>query len=164
VTWPNTGEPNRWWREVDSFIREISSETNLWLRNTRYKYLNLTIDTRNRTFRVYDRDRQETTPDSVMDAVNDARKIYKSKEFITEIAIREDPILIHLPKPARHHDLVHIYFSLTGKTAPSGDAQGFLTNRGRFVDRQEACVIARLADQIKEKTGPEDILFSEDLW
>ena len=42
--------------------------------------------------------------------------------------------------------------------------QGFMTDKGRFVDRLEACKIAKSAGQIINKTGPEDDLFSEDLW
>jgi len=40
-------------------------------------------------------------------------------------------------------------------------AQGFFTNKGRFVDRETAAVIAFKA---KQTTKKKDILFSEDLW
>lgn len=39
--------------------------------------------------------------------------------------------------------------------------QGFLTNKNRFVDRQEAAIIALEAKQITEETT---VLFSEDLY
>lgn len=44
--------------------------------------------------------------------------------------------------------------------------QGFLTNRGKFVDRKEALKIARAAGQILKKSGnpDSDELFSEDLY
>lgn len=41
--------------------------------------------------------------------------------------------------------------------------QGFVTNTGRFVDREEALLIAQAAGQIKHKHGGPDTLYSEDL-
>ena len=41
--------------------------------------------------------------------------------------------------------------------------QGFLTERGKFVNRKTALRIAKHYKQIKTKHQPEDILFSEDL-
>jgi len=42
--------------------------------------------------------------------------------------------------------------------------QGFLTSKGRFVDRKEAWKIARAAGQIDDNGGCERELFSEDLY
>lgn len=44
--------------------------------------------------------------------------------------------------------------------------QGFLTNKGRFVEREEAMKIAKEQGQIIRLSGPPnaDILFSEDLY
>ena len=42
--------------------------------------------------------------------------------------------------------------------------QGFVTNKGRFVDRKEGWVIAEAAGQIKRTTGNKGQLFSEDMW
>lgn len=44
------------------------------------------------------------------------------------------------------------------------ETQGFLTDRGRFVDRQEALALAERAGQVREKHGPVGVLFSEDVW
>lgn len=55
------------------------------------------------------------------------------------------------PAPARH-------------CCPGGTTQGFVLSDGTFVDRFEALEIARSNGQLKRKTGPEDMLFSEDLW
>lgn len=44
--------------------------------------------------------------------------------------------------------------------------QGFIDNSGKFLDRKEALAVAIAANQInvrREKTSPEDELFSEDL-
>lgn len=46
---------------------------------------------------------------------------------------------------------------------PGGDAQGFVTDKGKFVSRKEALKIAKMAGQIpKDHKYPE--LFSEDMW
>jgi hypothetical protein len=42
--------------------------------------------------------------------------------------------------------------------------QGFLTSKGRFVDRVEAAKIALEAEQIKELSYHNNQLFSEDLY
>lgn len=42
--------------------------------------------------------------------------------------------------------------------------QGFLTNLNRFVDREEALIIAAAAGQIVQKHNPQDELHSEDLY
>lgn len=44
--------------------------------------------------------------------------------------------------------------------------QGFLTNKGRFVDRKEAMKIAKAQNQVIRLSGSQnsDILFSEDLY
>lgn len=42
--------------------------------------------------------------------------------------------------------------------------QGFITNKGRFVDRKEAFQIALAAGQIDESAGVGGELFSEDLY
>lgn len=48
---------------------------------------------------------------------------------------------------------------------PGGDAQGFVTDCGRFVSREEAMDIAIRAGQVKDgKTVNPRRLFSEDLW
>jgi len=71
-----------------------------------------------------------------------------------------------MPPKARHHDLIHHPYCWPNWQ--SNKLQGFLTNTGRFVNRQEAFIIAQKANQIiPRKTGeinngPD--LFSEDLF
>ena len=50
------------------------------------------------------------------------------------------------------------------KVSRSPYHQGFLTSRGRFVDRTEAARIAIAAGQIKELQYHDEHLFSEDLY
>ena len=42
--------------------------------------------------------------------------------------------------------------------------QGFLDQKGVFMDRYEALEVAKSSNQILDKTHPEDRLFSEDLY
>ena len=42
--------------------------------------------------------------------------------------------------------------------------QGFITNKGRFVDREEAYLIAKKANQLLHDFKGKTILFSEDIY
>jgi hypothetical protein len=68
----------------------------------------------------------------------------------------------------RHGNIIQTLIALTGKrTVTFGEnaagefEQGFLTNKNRFVDREEAAEIAFNSGQTKEK---KNYLFSEDVW
>jgi len=70
----------------------------------------------------------------------------------------------------RHGNCIATVKELSGlrsvKLAPDGVGelkQGFLTNKNRFVDRQEAMIIARKANQLINEDHT-DTLFSEDLY
>lgn len=103
-------------------------------------------------------------------------------ERIGTAAIKVGDDVWTLPRPARHHVLIHAAITAhRGRTptrappdsgtvleAEFGRAlrigsrdQGFVTSEGRFVGRREAAVIALLAGQI---SSSKDRLFSEDLW
>ncbi len=71
-------------------------------------------------------------------------------------------LIISAPPPARHFTLLHGMSHYV--SAARGWEQGFITSGGVFVDREEALLIARAYRQIKEKHGPANILFSEDMW
>lgn len=64
--------------------------------------------------------------------------------------LRHDTILAHL-----------VDCDIGTRRDRNGDRQGFVTSRGRFVDREEAARIAIAAEQV---LGPKDVLFSEDLY
>ena len=73
-------------------------------------------------------------------------------------------------KGHRHADIIHTVYNLIGKrtcthgTDCTGEfEQGFVTNKGRFVDRQEGMLIARDAGQVISDTTS-DTLYSEDLY
>lgn len=86
-------------------------------------------------------------------------------ETIDRVAIRFLGEVFSLPRPKRHHDVIrHIVTTKPHIQTVAGGAQGFITSNGRFVDREEALVIAIRQDQIKVKTGSPQRLYSEDLW
>ena len=71
-----------------------------------------------------------------------------------------DNIIHSLPRPARHHTILHQY--PLNKGYVHGE-QGFLDDKLGFVDRKKAGEIAIKEGQIKKLNWPPD-LYSEDLW
>ena len=86
------------------------------------------------------------------------------QETIVAAAIEHEGTIYHVPPPGRHHHICHKMVLELGLPVNAQRNQGFLTNTGRFVGRREAADIARAAGQIIKKTGPENELFSEDVW
>lgn len=75
--------------------------------------------------------------------------------------------VVSLPPPARHHTimrhLVDTYPDAPRPVVGGGAAQGFVTDTGRYVEREEAGRIALAAGQTPAlQWGPP--LYSEDLW
>ena len=60
----------------------------------------------------------------------------------------------------RHHDIL---IRFKGEVSEKPEDQGFYTSFGRFVDRHEACKIAKIAGQI-EVDDKKTVLYSEDLY
>lgn len=84
-------------------------------------------------------------------------RLAKEPEVIVRAAIVRKGRVRHLPRPKRHAHLLWVYGSVCI------ERQGFVTNRGRFVNREAAAYIALQAKQIEELHWPPG-LFSEDLW
>lgn len=73
--------------------------------------------------------------------------------------------LYQLPKPKRHHDVIHMIYAETGERVPGMACQGFLTSDGKFANRWQAHRIAWDAGQCpKRRPSQGSELFSEDLW
>ncbi len=89
-------------------------------------------------------------------------------ERIAAAAIRSpDGTVWTLPRPARHCDVICHIWGKTGKPTIGNSGQGFLTDQGRFVTREEAYRIAKAADQIifrPDVTPTPGTLYTEDLW
>jgi hypothetical protein len=66
---------------------------------------------------------------------------------------------------ARHFDLLmHDTIRKLGISHREPHTQGFIDQRGAFLNRKEALQVAKEAGQIIKKHGPDDILFSEDIY
>lgn len=87
---------------------------------------------------------------------------------ITHVAIRLEGVVYSLPKPNRHHDVIRLMVETLGRdnvTGISGEAQGFLDESGRFLNRKQALVSAQLHNQIRaDRPIIGGQLYSENLW
>jgi hypothetical protein len=86
-------------------------------------------------------------------------RIEAQQELIVSAAIRVDRWIVTVERPGRHGDCINFLHSL-GQNCLD---QGFVTNRGRFVGREEAGQIAEAAGQTTRREGLVG-LFSEDVW
>ena len=80
--------------------------------------------------------------------------------MINQVAVKHKNTIYVLPKPLRHHDILH---SLPEKVDRSVCEQGFLGSECQFLTRKEAAETALETGQIKKLRWPPD-LYSEDLW
>lgn len=115
-------------------------------------------------------------PDPEIDAA-----LYKDRSLLYDLsayAFAERPVIIraaikakdtdhifHLPRPKRHHHILHEFFPNVSKNPYD---QGFLTSEMKWVNRVDAFIIAKAANQIIARhdgrvyDGPD--LYSEDVW
>lgn len=89
-----------------------------------------------------------------------------AQETIVGVASKAYGKLYQLPKPNRHHNLLDIMFAeQKGETQVYADEEGFTTSTGRYVNREEALIIAEKANQIiSERHVRGDELYSESVW
>lgn len=82
-------------------------------------------------------------------------------EIVVSAAVRVDgKYIVAVERPGRHGNCINF---LSGLGADYRD-HGFMTNRGRFVDRAEAGRIVLASGQGSCRDGLNGHLFSEDLW
>ncbi len=86
-------------------------------------------------------------------------------ERIAHVAtrLRTSGRIYSVTAPGRHHN-IEALLRQVGIPLSSDTQQGFVSTRGRWLNRKEACVVATLANQLIRKTPPETELFSEDIW
>ena len=85
-------------------------------------------------------------------------------ERIAVAAVRQDGEIFSLPRPGRHCNVIALMVK-KGFPIPITGENGFLTEGGRFVGREEAMKIALEADQLLSRANPEARkLTSEDVW
>jgi hypothetical protein len=80
-------------------------------------------------------------------------------EMIVAAAIRWGRVVVMAERPGRHGDCI---WPMHHAKLDHSD-HGFVTNRGRFVDREEAARIVVAAGQTTPREGMKH-LFSEDVW
>ncbi len=86
--------------------------------------------------------------------------------MIVSAAIKINNLILSLPKPARHHNIIHEYNSYDLNPSLESE-EGFLTDDGDFLRRVSAMRHVLIHDQlmIRGKDGYRgQELFSEDLW
>lgn len=84
---------------------------------------------------------------------------------------KETQMLVTLPKPHRHNDIIALLYEETGRQVKANWTQGFVSHAGVFLNRQQAAkyVLEReqpLTDYAKAEYENRTLttLFSEDLW
>ncbi len=84
--------------------------------------------------------------------------------MITGVAIKVDEKLYFASKPYRHNDIFQMIKrdGHEGYVGGANSSQGFITDKGEFLDRWNALKHAREYGQIPFKTDTR--LYSEDLW
>lgn len=82
---------------------------------------------------------------------------------VLNAAILYNEVIFTLPRPNRHHHIVHAMHAM-GLPKSANREQGFILSNGTWADRSLAWEIAKNANQFKGKPHHEYHLFSEDLW
>lgn len=95
-------------------------------------------------------------------------RIESQEELIVAAAVRYDGAIISFPRPGRHGECLN-WLSRHKISRDDARDHGFLTNKGRFVDRAEAGRIVLASKQGTPRMDPPEInpnlhLFSEDMW
>lgn len=91
---------------------------------------------------------------------------FEGKLYVEKAAIAlGDGSFYAVPRPKRHSDVIDIMVK-DGHPTPITGEQGFVLSDGRFVDRKEAYVVAKEAEQFVEtyEERMPGTLFSEDVW
>jgi hypothetical protein len=95
-------------------------------------------------------------------------------ESIIQAAIRHpDGTIYSVSQPGRHYNVVALMSTINKGGYDNYADQGFITSHGRYVDRREAYMLARIQNQMARRSerllmdkhaynGTE--LYSEDIW
>lgn len=102
--------------------------------------------------------------DAILKRIND------QEELIVGAAVRTgDGAIVFHPIPARHDSSINYCYKHKLPQKGKNPECGFITNKGRFVDRVEAGRIVLASNQgtamyAGTKTNPQGALHSEDMW
>lgn len=87
--------------------------------------------------------------------------------MIVGVAIKHRDLVIGLPRPNRHHDVIRYMVDILKITPPVGhdqsDGQGFYTEEGQYLNRREAMVYAWKTGYVLKGLVSKE-LFSENIW
>jgi hypothetical protein len=86
--------------------------------------------------------------------------------MIIGVAIKHKDLMVCLPKPNRHPDCIRYARDVVGITATPIAAQkdqGFYTDKGVYLNREDALIYAREHNQLIREVVSK-LLFSENLW
>jgi hypothetical protein len=82
---------------------------------------------------------------------------------ITGVAIKYNNTVYALPKPNRHHNVIHSIEDISGP-----HEEGFILDDGTFLGRRAAMQLAKENGQLNRRSGENFYqgpdLYSEDLW
>jgi hypothetical protein len=81
---------------------------------------------------------------------------------IVAVAMRVNGLIVSQPAPSRHFNIMNALPAKMARAIRPSD-QGFLTDTGHYVGREDALQIAKAAGQLLKPTAHRE-LFSEDLW
>ncbi len=83
----------------------------------------------------------------------------------------ENEMLVTMPKPNRHNDVIEALYKATGRPVRTEWKQGFVTDSGKFLTRgQAAAYVREISQPLTEYAKAEyenktlTTLCSEDLW
>ena len=84
---------------------------------------------------------------------------------IKQAAIKDTEGNIHtLPRPARHHTIIHAMYAEGINCNRSEAIQGFILDDDTFIERIPAAILALENGQCKDDLIAPPKLYSEDLW
>ena len=91
---------------------------------------------------------------------------HKELEVIVGVACVLDGVVWAMPKPNRHHHVLHMLDAAGLEAIRCYDIhQGFITNKNRFLTRAEAAILAIQNGQANpDKMYNKARCYSEDLW
>lgn len=83
---------------------------------------------------------------------------------IISAAVLYNGIIHFMPRPNRHHNIVHAMNHEKRPILIALGNQGFLDANGNFLEREEAAIRAEKCNQLKKELIAPPKLYSEDLW
>jgi len=81
---------------------------------------------------------------------------------IVAAAVLYKDVIFSMPKPARHHTIIHAMHFMGLPPGIQGN-QGFLLDNGHYISRDLAAALALSNGQVEKLSAP-PLLYSEDLW